>query len=108
MSRILQLNQLIKQELGQLISSEIEFPNFLVTITNVDTSPDMKSSKILISVIPDKLRGTALKILRKNTKNLQSLLKKNISIKFTPNLKFLIDEQEIHASKIDKLLDEIN
>ena len=108
MSRILQINQQIKQALGQIISAELEFPEIMVTITRVETSPDLKSAKVFISIIPDNLRGTALKILRKNLKMLQSQLKRNMTAKFTPNIKFLIDEQEIHASQIDKLLDEIS
>lgn len=107
--RVLKLNQLIKRQLGQTIVKEIEFPNnSLVTITRVETSPDIKTSKIYISVIPSKYQGSVLKILRKNSKNLYSLLKKQIKTKFTPNLHFFIDENEIFASEIDKLLDEIS
>lgn len=106
--RISQLNELIMQKLGQIINREIEFPiNCLVTITKVKISPDMKNAKIFISVIPDKFRGTCLKILKKKTKFSYNLLKKQITTKFTPNLHFLIDEQEIYASQIDKLLDEL-
>ncbi len=106
--RINKINQLIKQNLGQLITKEVELPkDCLVTITRVKTASDMKISKIYISVIPEKLRGTVLENLRKNKKKLHNLLKKQIKTKFTPNLKFEIDQQEIFASEIDKLLDEI-
>ena len=106
--RSIKLNSLIKQQLSQIIAREIEFPtDSLVTITRVSTTPDIKIAKVYISVIPDKFRGSVLEILRKNQKQLHSLLKKQIKTKFTPNLKFLIDEQEIYASEIDKLLDEI-
>ena len=106
--RVLKLNQLIKKQLSQIIAKELEFPeNSLATITRVETTPDIKISKVYVSVIPEKFRGTVLEILRKNQKNLHSLLKKQIKTKFTPNLKFEIDQQEIFASEIDKLLDEI-
>ena len=73
-----------------------------------ETSPDIKISKVYLSVIPEKFRGSVLEILRKNSKNLQTLLKKQIATKFTPNLQFFIDEDQIYASEIDKMLDEIS
>ena len=107
--RVFKLNQLIKQQLGQIIARDIEFPNeSMVTITRVDTTPDIKIAKIYISVIPENLRGSTLKILRKNTKSLHYNLRKQIKTKFTPNLQFQIDEQAVYATEIDKLLDEIS
>lgn len=108
MSRIEKINQLIKQQLSQIINKEIEFPqNTIITITRVQTTPDIKIAKVYLGVVPENFRGSALEILRKNKKKLHALLKKQIKTKFTPNLNFLIDEQEIYASEIDKLLDEI-
>ena len=107
--RISQLNELILHKLSPIINKEIEFPNdCLVTITRVKISPDIKQAKVFISVIPEKFRGTCLDILKKKAKTLRNILQKQITTKFTPNLFFLIDEQEIYASEIDKLLDEIN
>jgi len=106
--RILKINKLIKQQLGQIITKELEFPkNCLITITRVETTPDMKIAKVFITVIPENLRGSALELLRKNNKLLSQQLKKRITFKFAPNLNFLIDEQEAYATEIDKLLDEI-
>jgi len=106
--RVLQLNELIKRDLGAIISKEIELPSdCLVTITRVETTPDIKFAKIFISVLPENLRGSVLDILRKNNKNLHIQLKKQLKTKFTPNLQFLIDEQQVYANEIEKLLDEL-
>ena len=106
--RVLQLNELIKRDLGAIISKEIELPDgCLVTVTRVQTTPDIKIAKIFISVLPENFRGTVLEILRKNNKNLHNQLKKQLKTKFTPNLQFLIDEQQAYANEIEKLLDEI-
>jgi len=107
--RIEKINELIRQKLSEIIIRELEFPgNALITITKVETSPDIKYCKIFITVLPDKFRGRALEILRKNRHNLRKILQKQLTTKFTPNLNFLLDEQEIFASEVDKLLDEIN
>ena len=102
------INELIKNQLGHLIIKEIEFPeNAMVTITKVETTPDLKSAKVFISVLPENMRGTALSILTKNAVSLHQNLNKQIKTKFTPNLKFCIDEQEIFADEVEKILDEI-
>lgn len=107
--RIEKINEYILQKLGQIIIKELEFPeNSLVTITKVETSPDIKYAKVYVSVLPDNFRGSVLEILRKNSHNLHEILQKQMRTKFTPNLNFQIDEQEIYASQIDKLLDEIS
>ena len=103
------LNSLIQKQLSQIINSEIDFPEgILISITKVKTSPDNKIAKIYISVIPEKNRGKVLEILRKNKKNLYTHLHQQLETKFTPNLSFFIDEQEIYATGINKLLDEIS
>jgi len=46
--RIQRVNGLIKQEISKILLKEIDFSDILVTITNIDTSPDLKSCKIKI------------------------------------------------------------
>jgi ribosome-binding factor A len=103
------VNELVRQELGRIIAEEIELPpESLVTITKVMTSPDIKSSRVLITILPDRLRGSILEILKKNQHHLHKILTGSLKTKFIPNLLFSIDEQELHAQKIDQILDEIN
>jgi len=106
--RLQKVNELIKQILNEAMLREIEFPaNSLITITRVETTPDIKSSKVSISVIPENFRGTALAILRKKSAIFHQFLKKRLVTKFTPNLKFAIDDQEVFANEVEKILDDL-
>ena len=106
--RIERINELVRQELGRFIMREVELPeNSLVTITRVETTPDMKNAKVYVTILPDNLRGTILELLRKNNRQLHELLKAEIENKIVPNFNFLIDDQEVYANKIDRILDEI-
>jgi ribosome-binding factor A len=103
------VEELVKQELGRFIMEEIELPeNSLVTISKVITTPDLKVAKVYITILPDKLRGTILELLNKKARLLHEKLKAELNIKIIPNLKFIIDEQEIFANQIERILDEIN
>ena len=47
------VNELIRRELSKIIVREFEAPeNSLVTITDVDTSPDLLSAKVSVSIFP--------------------------------------------------------
>ena len=54
MERIQQVNQLIKEELGQIILREGGFSkNVLVTITRVETTRNLIDTKVYVSVLPE-------------------------------------------------------
>lgn len=102
------VNSLIQEELGGVINRELELPDgCLITISGADVSADLKHTKIYISVLPEKYRGTVLELLRKNTKNIQFALNKRLAMKFFPKIHWLIDATEEKAMGIDALLDKI-
>jgi len=102
--RIQQVNELLKQEVGQLLLKEVDFDDILVTVTNTDTSPDLKNCKIKISVIPTEKNELALKIIEKNIYHLQQALNKRIRLKFVPKINFRIDQIEAKAQRIEEIL----
>ncbi len=106
--RIEQINELIRHEVGQLMLTELELPSgCLVTITRVITSKDLRHSKILISIMPEKFTGTVLEVIRKNIGQIQHQLNQRLSMKPLPRLNFGIDATEQEAAKIEELLDRI-
>ena len=106
--RIKQVNQLIKEELSQIIQREVEFPkNFLVTLTRVETSPNLKTSNIWISVLPENERKRICAILNKNIYTLQQKLGKRLKIKPVPILKFLEEKKTGEAGRIEEILEEL-
>lgn len=111
---------LIKEEISKLIVREIEFPESLVTITDVEIDDKLSRAIINFSVLPpvpstgsgpmlNKVEAsekseTALKILGKNRSHLQYLLLRKINIKPMPQIVFKIDYGLEKAAKIEKLL----
>jgi len=103
-----QVNELLHHELGELVNRYAALPDALITIASVKCSQDMKSAKIRISVLPENKAGTALRKLRQESGNIAEALKKrNMSFKYLPRLKWVLDHQERHAAEIDKALDNL-
>ena len=105
--RIPRVNQLIKKELSQILLKESDFPqNTLVTITRVETSPDLEQTRVYISVIPFSSR--ALQMLNKKNHSLQALLNKRLKMKKIPRIKFEEEKETARAARIEELLEKIH
>ena len=78
MSRIDRINELLKSELANLINREIPLDGGLITVSYVDTSPDLRNAKVGISVIPNNVTGTALKNVKNNRNYFSKELKNQL------------------------------
>lgn len=106
--RIQKVNELLKRELGKIILKELEFSrDVLITITRVDTSPDLRGAKILVSVIPKNQIFLVLRVLKRNIYNLQKKLDKRLRMRPVPKIEFLKETKLEEAQKIDEILDKI-
>ena len=105
--RIEQVNEQLRSELAELIQTEIELENGLITIARVRCSSDLRQAKIYITVLPDNLTGTALKKLRSYSRSFSRSLRKKLNLKYIPKFIWLIDEIEKEAGRIDDILDQI-
>lgn len=106
--RIKKVNEVIKRELGRIILKEIDLPkNILVTLTGVETSKDLRESKIFVSVLPEKETMIVLKILEKEIYHLQQILNQRLAMRPVPKIRFFEDRELKQAQRIEKILNEI-
>lgn len=100
--RLERVKELMKRELGDLIGRELTFTQ-LVTIQDVDLTPDLKHAHVYVSVLGDD-PASALAKLHEHRKELQSLLSRRVILKYTPQLHFKIDETIERGSRIIDIL----
>jgi len=109
MSRIDQINELIKQELAKIILEELEFdPGVFATIMNVETSDSLETANVWVSIFPEGNTGSTLETLNKNIGLIQSILNKRIALRFVPRIAFKIDKSQSYASEIEKVFKKID
>jgi ribosome-binding factor A len=106
MANIERTNEIIKEELAGLLNKNIDFRNGLITVTYVRCSEDYNYATVGISVLPDKLAGTALKILRASSGSLAKELNNKIRIRKVPKLSWKLDTIEREAEKIENIIKE--
>lgn len=106
--RLVQVSELIRHEIGNLMLTEVEFPKgCLVTITRTEVTPDLRHAKIFISVMPGYMTSKVFSKLKANVGNLQHLLNQRLSMRPLPRIAFMLDKVEQEAAKIEELLDRI-
>jgi ribosome-binding factor A len=109
MSRIEQINELIKQETAKILLEEFEFdPGMMVTVMSAETSDNLEACSIWISVFPIGKIGTALEVLNKRIGEIQKLLNRKLALRFVPRIQFKIDKSEKYASEIGELFKKID
>lgn len=75
-----------------------------LTISEVRTSPDLKHAAVFITQLGNKDITPLLPALRRVAPFLRSQIAPKLSLRVTPDLKFLPDEALEQATKINKLL----
>ena len=106
--RIQRVNELLKQEISNLILMELDFSkDTIVTVTGVETFPDLRQAKVKMSIMPFLKAEKILKVLNSQIFNLQKSLNQKLKMKIVPKIKFELDESEEKISRVEQLLKKI-
>jgi ribosome-binding factor A len=102
------VNESIKEILGDAIAAELKDPRIgFVTVTGVDTSPDLRTARVYVSVLGDEDdRERSLTGLRSSHGVLQRKIADAMRLKRTPTLTFEYDDSVERGDRITRLLDE--
>jgi ribosome-binding factor A len=102
------VNEAILEILGDAIATELKDPRVgFVTVTAVDTSPDLRAARVYVSVLGDEgERDRSLAGLQSSHGFLQAKIARAMRMKRTPTLTFIYDESVDRGDRISRLLDE--
>jgi ribosome-binding factor A len=103
------LNEQLRQEVSLLVRDEVRDPRVgLVTITAVETSPELDHAKIYITALgDDEEKKAALAGLRSAAAFLRGQLGRRLHIRRIPELHFEIDRVLEEAGRIEALLRQV-
>jgi len=106
--RIKRINQLMKEEISKILLREAEFPkDVLVTVTRVETTPDLNESKVFISVVPEEKEKKVIEDLERKIYSLQQKINKKLNMRKIPRIEFLKEEKTKEAGKIEAILEKL-
>jgi ribosome-binding factor A len=101
------INEVLREVVGSAIV-ELSDPRIgFVTVTSVETSPDLRSARVHVSVLGDEdAREATLTALRSSHGILQSRIAAETRMKRTPTLSFQYDPTIEQGMRISRLLEE--
>ena len=100
----------IQQILGQIQTQSIDLSDLgFVTFSKVTVSPDLKNAKVFFSVFNEKKSIDELTFdLNERAKAFRKILGQELTIKFTPELKFFYDDTIKYVEKIEKIIHDLD
>lgn len=101
-------SKLIKEEVSKIFHRQFSgaFSGKLVTITDVEMSPDLSFAKMFVSVFPVLHADDLIKFIEENKSRVRGDLGRAIGkeVRIVPELAFFLDSTAENASKIDSLI----
>jgi ribosome-binding factor A len=105
------INGEVQRELANLIRGDLKDPRIhpLTSVTAVEVAPDLKTCKAYISVMgDDKAKEDTLAGLKSAEGFLKNQLAKNINLRNTPQIRFVLDTSIEYGVNMSKLIQEVN
>ncbi len=107
--RMRRVNAVMREVIGDAIRAELQDPRIgFVTVTAVETSPDLRTARVFVSVLGDAAeREATLAALRSSHGVLQARVARELRMKRTPQLAFEYDPSVERGVRMSRLIDEL-
>jgi ribosome-binding factor A len=108
-ARMRRVNEAVREVLSAQLAAGLKDPRIgFVTVTGVETSPDLRNARVFFSVLGDEeAREEALAGLRHSKGFLQAVINNELHMKRTPTLDFVYDTTGERAARLSRLIDEV-
>ena len=109
-ARMRRVNEAVREVVSVHIAGDLKDPRIgFVTVTGVDTSPDLRQATVYVSVLgSERKREATLAGLQSSHGVLQTRLNHELRLKRTPQLPFQYDPTVERGVRLSRLIDELN
>ena len=104
------INGEVQKELAEIIRGEIKDPRIspLTSVISVEVAPDLKTCKAWISVLGDETaQKETMAGLRSASGFIKSRLAKEINLRITPEVQFIMDQSIAYGVNMSHKIDEV-
>ena len=104
--RVDRINRQILNILSDILIKNIDLSYLgFITFTSVDVAPDLRTAKVFYSVLSGKLPDSKVDVeINKKQKAFKKFMSPQLSMRYTPDIRFILDETLAYSEKIDSLL----
>lgn len=108
--RIQRVQELLKRELGEIIRRLLPVSAVgVITVNDVAATGDLKLATVYVGVLggPDQ-KKRCLRLLQEHRKQIQSEVGRNVVLRYTPQLRFIVDESIERGNRVLQILEELD
>ena len=108
-NRIGRINEEIQKELANLIRNlkDPRVQDTMISITHVETTPDLRYAKVYVSFLQEERAKDALKGLKSAGGYLRRELGRALQLRYTPELTWALDDSITYGAKMLKLINSL-
>ncbi len=109
-NRIAGINQAIQKELSQLLRNvkDPRVQNLMISITRVETTPDLRWAKVCVSFLEENKAADAMKGLKSASGWLRRELGRTLQLRYTPELQWELDDSITYGAHMLKLINSLD
>ncbi len=108
--RMEKINSELAKCIYEIITRQVKNEDLteMVSVTRVDTDPDLKNAKVFVSVFGEEERAEAtFAAVRNSAGFIRRQLAGMMKLRTVPSLHFVRDDSMAYSMKINKLIDEV-
>ena len=108
-NRIGRINEEIQKELASLIRNlkDPRVQDTMISITHVETTPDLRYAKVYVSFLQEDRAEGALKGLKSAGGYLRRELGRSLQLRYTPELVWALDDSITYGAKMLELINSL-
>ena len=105
--RIRKINGEIKKAVGQFLLRELPEHSGIITVTVVETTPDLKKATVWYSYLGEEQEKKLTALLKRERGACQKHVNSTLHLKFLPKIEFQLDTSGDYAQKISAIMRDI-
>ncbi len=108
-NRIGRINEEIQRELSELLRGlkDPRVQNTMISITRVETTPDLRYAKVYASFLEADRAADALKGLKSASGYLRRELGRSLQLRYTPELQWALDDSITYGARMLELINSL-
>ncbi len=108
-NRILLINEEIQKELSALLRTvkDPRVQDVMISITRVETTPDLRYTKVYVSFLQSEKADEAMKGLKSAAGYLRRQLGSNLKLRYAPEIVWALDDSITYGAKMLNLINSL-
>jgi ribosome-binding factor A len=100
---------MLKREIGEVIRRELPVDEAgLINVNDLDVAPNLKNATVYVGILGGKAqKAKGMELLEQNRVRIQGMVARDVILKYTPRLRFVLDESIERGNRVLKIIEEL-